>query len=137
MANLKDRIQREIREKRERSLQPAQTEQRSAGGDQLDDIRPRLDELAHVDEKYSLKVEYAVGPYAADIAIVELYDPKGVWVASWQVAKSAGGSAKEWEVTYNPYGVDTHHKWFRNTDGLFDYLAESIADRIFEMDAGG
>ena len=31
--------------------------------DRLDEIRPRLDELPHSTDKYSLKVEYAVGPY--------------------------------------------------------------------------
>ena len=36
MANLKERIQQEIREKRERSLQSAQTEQKGSGGDELE-----------------------------------------------------------------------------------------------------
>ncbi len=123
MANLKDQIQQEIIKKRERS-----------DGNQLDEIRPRLDELAHSTDNYSLKVGYAVGPYSADIAIVELYDLKETWVASWQVATTVGGSVENWEVTYNPRGVDTQHKWFRDADGLFSFLTASIAERVVEMD---
>ena len=137
MTNLKDQIQQEIREKRERSDNPDGAGRRGARGNAnaLDAIRPRLDELAHSDEQYSLRVDYAVGPYAADIAIVELYDRKEAWVASWQVATTVGGSAENWEVTYNPHGIDTQHKWLRDTDGLFEYLAASIAERIVEMEA--
>ena len=124
MANLKDQIEQEIIKKRERS-----------DANRLDEIRPRLDELPHSTDKYSLKVDYAVGPYSADIAIVELYDARETWVASWQVATTVGGSAEDWEVTYNPRGVDTQHKWFRNADGLFDYLTASIAERVVEMEA--
>jgi len=133
MANLKDRIQQEIRKNRERS---EQTKRKSADRDtlRLEEIRPRLDELSHAADTYSLKVEYAVGPYSADIAIIELYDAKETWVASWQVAATVGGSAENWEVTYNPHGVETQHEWFRDSDGLFDYLATSVAKRIYEMD---
>ena len=137
MANLKDRIQQEISKTRERSERPDQTKSKGADSArrQLDEIRPRLDELAHATDKYSLKVGYAVGPYSADIAVIELYNSKETWVASWQVATTVGGSVENWEVTYNPRGVETHHEWFRDADGLFDYLASSIAERIFAMDA--
>ena len=126
MANLKDQIQQEINKKRERSDR-----------NQLDEIRPRLDELSHSTDKYSLKVGYAVGPFLAEIAVVELYGPKGTWVASWQVATTVGGSIEKWEVTYNPHGIDTQHEWFRDSDGLFNYLTASIAERIVEMEADG
>ncbi len=137
MANLKDQIQQEIRKKRERSETPGQTQREHADGDgnRLDDIRPRLDELSHTADKYSLKVGYAVGPYLADIAIVELYDLKETWVASWQVATTVGGSVENWEVTYNPRGIDTQHKWFRDADSLFSYLTASIAERVVEMES--
>jgi hypothetical protein len=137
MANLKDQIQQEIRKQRERSERPGQTGRRDADRDrkQLDEIRPRLDELSHTADKYSLKVGYAVGPYSADIATVELYDRKETWVASWQVATTVGGSTENWEVTHNPHGVETQHEWFRDSDGLFNYLTASIAERIVEMEA--
>jgi hypothetical protein len=135
MDNLKDQIQQEIRKKRERSESPGQTKRKDANADGLDEIRSRLNELAHTADKYSLKVGYAVGPYAADIAIVELYDPKDTWVASWQVATTVGGSVENWEVTYNPHGVETQHEWFRDTDSLFNYLTASIAERVVEMEA--
>lgn len=137
MANLKDRLQQEIRRKRERSEMPGQTNRKNTDGDgnQLDEIRPRLSELAHTADKYSLKVDYAVGPYAADIAIIELYDSRDTWVASWQVATTVGGSVENWEVTYNPHGVETQHEWFRDSDDLFDYLAASIAERVIKMEA--
>lgn len=137
MANLKDQIQEEIRKRRDGSETRGQTKRRDADGDRqrLDEIRPRLDELSHAGDKYSLRVGYAVGPYSAEIAIVELYDPKEVWVASWQIATTVGGSVENWEVTYNPHGVETHHKWFRDSDGLFMYLTASIAERIVELEA--
>lgn len=135
MANLKDQIQQEIRKKREGSEGPGQTKRKDADADRLDQIRPRLDELSHAADTYSLKVGYAVGPYSADIAIIELYDPKEIWVASWQVATTVGGSIENWEVTYNPHGVETQHEWFRDADGLFSYLTASIAERIVEMQA--
>ena len=137
MANLKDQIQQEIKRKRERSEKSGQTARKNGDGDRdrLDEIRPGLDELAHTADNYSLKVDYAVGPYAADIAIIELYDSKDTWVASWQVATTVGGSVARWEVTYNPRGVETQHEWFRDSDGLFAYLTASIAERIIEMEA--
>ena len=137
MANLKDQIQQEIRKKRERSERPGQTLRKDADGDRnrLDEIRPGLNELAHTADKYSLKVGYAVGPYAADIAIIELYDSEDIWVASWQVATTVGGSVAKWEVTYNPHGVETQHEWCRDSDALFSYLTASIAERIIEMEA--
>ena len=137
MANLKDQIQQEIREKRERT-RSGQADNRSGGGNnnELEQIRPRLDELAHADDKYSIRVDYAVGPYSADIGIIELYDAKEAWVASWQIASTVGGSVEKWEITYNPHGVDTQHKWFRDTDGLFSFLTTSIAERIVEMESG-
>ena len=137
MGNLKDQIQQEINRKRERSEMPGQAKRKIASGDRtgLDDIRPRLSELAHTADKYSLKVGYAVGPYAADIAIIELYDAKDTWVASWQVATTVGGSVEKWEVTYNPRGVETQHEWFRDSDGLFNYLTASITERVVQMEA--
>lgn len=138
MANLKDQIEEQIRKKREQSAATEKSDRRDVpgGGSPLDAIRPRLDELSHTSDKYSLKVVYAKGPYEADIAIVELYDAKEVWAASWQVATTVGDSAEDWEVTYNPHGVETQHKWFRDADGLFQYLATSIAERIVQMEAG-
>ncbi len=135
MANLKDQIEQEIRKRRERSDRPGQAKRKDADGGRLDDIRPRLDELSHAADNYSLKVSYAVGPYLEDIAIIELYDSRETWVASWQVATTVGGSVEKWEVTYNPHGVETQHEWFRDSDGLFDYLTASIAERIVEMEA--
>ena len=137
MTNLKDQIQKEIREKRGQSEKPGQTKRRNAdeARNRLDEIRPRLDELAHTTEKYSLKVDYAQGPYSSHIAVVELYDLNGVWVAMWQVATTVGGSAENWEVTYNPHGVETQHEWFRDSDDLFKYLTASIAARVVEMEA--
>ena len=137
MTNLKDQIRQEIRKERERSEKPGQTERKVAdeATKRLDFIRPRLDQLAHTTDRYSLKVGYSKGPYAADIAIVELYDADGVWAALWQVATTVGGSAKDWEVTYNPRGVETQHEWFRDPDDLFEYLTASIAKRVVAMDA--
>ena len=139
MTNLKDQIQQEIRKEREKSEKPGQSDRRGAdeAGNRLDDIRPRLDELSHTTDKYSLKVEYAVGPYSTDISIVELYDLKGVWIARWEIAPTVSGSAAEWEVTYNPHGVQTQHEWFRDADGLFRYLTASVAERVVEMEADG
>ena len=137
MANLKDQIQQEIRKERESSDKPAQTRRRAAdeAGTRLDGIRPRLDELPHSTDKYSLKVEYAVGPYGSDIAIIELYDANDVWVARWEIAPAVGGSAEDWEVTCKPNGADTFHEWFRSSDALLEYLTASIAERIIEMEA--
>jgi hypothetical protein len=137
MTNLKDQIQQEISKERERSEKPGQTKRNDAdeARNRMDDIRPRLDELPHTTDKYSLKVRYAKGPYAADIAVVELYDLDRVWVAMWQVATTVGGSVEDWEVTYNPHGVETQHEWFRDSDDLFKYLTASIAERVVEMEA--
>ena len=135
MTNLKDQIQQGIRKERERSETPGQADGKRSGGDRLDEIRPRLDELPHTTDKYSLKVEYAVGPYSTDIAIAELYDLDGVWIARWEIAPTVGGSVADWEVTYNPHGVETQHEWFRDSDGLFKYLTASIAERVVEMEA--
>ena len=134
MSNLKDQIQQEIARERERSEGPGQAKGSGDDNDRLDEIRPRLDELPHTTDKYSLKVEYAVGPYASDIAIAELYDLDGVWIARWEIAPTVGGSVAAWEVTYNPHGVETQHEWFRDADGLFKYLTASIAERVIEME---
>ena len=137
MTDLKDQIQQEISKERERSEKPGQTKRKDAdeARNRMDDIRPKLDELPHTTDKYSLKVRYAKGPYAADIAVVELYDLDRVWVAMWQVATTVGGSVEDWEVTYNPHGVETQHEWFRDSDDLFKYLTASIAERVVEMEA--
>jgi len=139
MTNLKDQIQEKVRKERERSETSGQATSTDADqpGTQLDEIRPRLDELAHTTDKYSLKVSYAKGPYAADIAVVELDNVGGIFVAMWQVATTVGGSVPDWEVTYNPHGVETQREWFRDADDLFEFLTASIADRIVEMEAGG
>ncbi len=137
MTDLKDQIQQKISKERERSEKPGQTKRKDAdeARNRMDDIRPRLDELPHTTDNYSLKVRYAKGPYAADIAVVELYDLDRVWVAMWQVATTVGGSVEDWEVTYNPHGVETQHEWFRDSDDLFKYLTASIAERVVEMEA--
>ena len=137
MANLKDQIQQEIRKEREKSESPVQTKRRGAGeaSMRLEEIRPRLDELPHTTDKYSLKTEYAVGPYSSDIAIVELYGLNDVWVARWEIAPTVGGSAADWEVTCKPHGAETYHEWFRNADDLFKYLTASVAERIVRMEA--
>lgn len=137
MANLKDQIQQEIKKKRESSEKPGQTKGKgtSEARIQLDEIRPRIDELPHTTDKYSLKTEYAVGPYSSEIAIVELYDLNDVWVARWEIAPTVGRSAPDWEVTYKPHGAETYHEWFRSTDDLFKYLTASVAERVVEMQA--
>ena len=137
MTNLKDKIQQEIMKERDSSGKAgANTRNKTAEAtNRLDAIRPRLDELPHSTDGYSLKVEYAVGPYSRDIAIVELYDRKGVWVARWEVAPTVGGSEAEWEITCKPHGAETYHEWFRNADSLFEYLTTSVAERIVEMGA--
>lgn len=40
------------------------------------------------------------------------------------------------EVTYNPFGVETQHEWFRNAGDLFKYLTASVAERVVEMEMG-
>ncbi len=137
MTNLKDQIEEKIRKERERSEKPGQNKHKDTdeARKRLGDIRPRLDELSHTTDKYSLKVGYAIGPYSAVIAVVELDDIDGIWVASWHVGTTVGGSVHDWEVTYNPHGVETQHEWFANSDDLFKYLTVSIAERIVEMEA--
>ena len=137
MTNLKDQIEERIRKERDRSGKPEQNEQKNAdeAGKRLDDIRPRLDELSHTTDKYSLEVDYTKGPYSDVIAVVELEETDGTWVAAWQIAETVGGSVHDWEVTYNPYGVETRHEWFANSDDLFKYLTTSIAERIVAMEA--
>ena len=135
MTNLKDQIAERIRKDRDQSEKPEQKAVDTAGS-RLDEIRPGLDELSYATDNYSLSVEYAKGPYAEMIAVVELDDTEGTWVASWQIAPTISGSGYEWEVTYNPYGVDTQRERFVNSDGLFKYLTASIAERIIKMETG-
>ena len=136
MTSLKDQIAERIRKERD---QPEKPEQKAADttGSRLDEIRPGLDELSYATENYSLTVEYAKGPYAEMIAVVELDDMDGTWVASWQIAPTISGSGYDWEVTYNPYGVETQRERFAKSDELFLYLTASIAERIIEMEADG
>ena len=135
MASLKDKIQQEIRKEREGLDEPGPTSRTGANepATGLDVIRPQLDELPHASENYSLKVEYAIGPYSSEIAIIELYDANDIWVARWEVAPTVGGSEAEWELTGKPDGSATYHEWFRNTDELFEYLTASVAERIIQM----
>jgi hypothetical protein len=137
MTNLKDQIEEKIRKEREQSEKRGQNKHKDVdeAGKRFDEIRPRLDELAHSTDEYSLRVGYAKGPYSAIIAVVELYDIDATWVAAWHVGTTVGGSADDWQVTYNPQGVETQHEWFRNSVDLFKYLTASIAERIVEMQA--
>ena len=137
MANLKDQIQEKIRRERQRSEKPAQAGNKDAdeSRNRLDEIRPKLDELSHATDRYRVRVDYVKGPYSADVAVVELDDMNGTWVAAWQIARMVDGSVPDREVTYNPHGVETQRQWFRNSDDLFSYLAASIAERIVEMEA--
>ena len=138
MTNLKDQIEQHIRKERGRSEKLPQKGYK--GTDEVrkrfDDIRPKLDELPHTTDKYSLKVGYAEGPYSEIVAVVELYDIAETWVAAWQVGTTtASDPVHDWEVIYNPHGVETQHEWFANSDGLLEYLTTSIAERIVEMEA--
>lgn len=137
MANLKDQIQQEISKGRDSSEMPGQTRHSGASeaSIRLNEIRPALDELPHTTDNYSLKVEYAVGPYSGDIAIVELYDLNGTWAARWEIAPAAGGLESDWEVTCKPHGAETYRKWFRNADDLFEYLASTVAERVVELES--
>ena len=137
MASLKDEIQEEVSKEQEdvQKPRPTQPTGTNESGTRLDVIRPQLDELPHTTDNYRLKVEYAVGPYSSDIAIIELYDSNEAWVARWEIAPTVGGSEAEWEVTGKPDGSATYHEWFRNTDELFKYLTASVAERIVQMDA--
>ncbi len=91
--------------------------------------------MAHETDNYRLKVGYEKGPYSELIAVVELDDSDGTWVAAWQIAATVGGSVNDWEVTYNPHGVQTRHEWFADSEDLFKYLTASIAERVIEMEA--
>ena len=82
-----------------------------------------------------MKVRYAKGPYEAVIAIVDLEEIDGTWVAAWHVGTTVADSVHDWEVTYNPHGVETRHEWFKNTDDLFSFLTASIAERIVQFEA--
>ena len=137
MTNLKDQIEENIMKERERSEKLRQNEYEDAdeGRKRFDDIRPKLDELSHTTDKYNLKVGYAKGPYSEVIAVVELNDIDGTWVAAWHVGTTAGDPIHDWEVAYNPRGVGSQHEWFANSDNLFKYLTASIAERIVEMEA--
>ena len=137
MTNFKDQIQQEIKRERESSEKSGQTKRKGASEARvrLHEIRPRIDELPHTTDKYSLKTEYAVGPYSSEIAIVELYDVNDVWVARWEIAPTVGGSAADWEVTCKPHGAESYHEWFRSTDDLFKYLTASVAKRVVEIEA--
>ncbi len=137
MANLKDQIQQEIKRERESSEKPGRTKRKGADEARirLDEIRPRIDELPHTTDKYSLKTEYAVGPYSSEIAIVELYDLNDVWIARWEIAPTVSGSVADWEVTCKPNGAETYHEWFGSANDLFKYLTASVAERVVEMEA--
>jgi len=137
MTNLKDQIEENIRKERERSEKLRQNEYEDADDarKQFDDIRPKLDELSHTTDKYSLKVGYRKGPYSEVIAVVELNDIDGTWVAAWHVGTTVSDPIHDWEVAYNPRGVGIQHEWFANSDDLFKYLPASIAERIVEMEA--
>ena len=137
MTNLKDQIEENIRKERERSEKLRQNEIKDAGkvAKRFDDIRPKLDELSHTTGKYSLKVDYAKGPYSEVIAVVELNDSDGTWVAAWHVSTTVSDPVHDWEVAYNPHGIDIQHEWFANSDDVLKYLTASIAGRIVEMEA--
>lgn len=137
MTNLKDQIREKIRQERERPDRPAQSKHKDVddAGKRLDAIRPRLDELSHSTDKYSLKIRHAKGPYAAAIAVVELEKTDGTWVAAWHVSTTVADSVHDWEITYNPRGVETRHEWFKTADDLFSFLTASIAERVVDMEA--
>lgn len=137
MASLKDQIQQELRKEREdlEKPAPAQQAERNDPDARLDMIRPQLDELPHETDQYSLRVQYAVGPYGSDIAIIELYGSNDTWVARWEIAPTVGGSEAQWEVTGKPGGPATYHEWFRTADELFKYLAAAVSERIIQMNA--
>ena len=139
MTNLKDQLEERIRSARDRPGKPGQKarQETDEAEKRFDEIRTGLDELAHATDTYSLKVSYAKGPYSETIAVVELDDIGGTWVASWQIAPTVSGSVPEWEVTYNPHGVETQHEWFANSEDLLKYLTASIAERVVEMEADG
>ena len=137
MTNLKNQIEKKISKERERSekLRQTKNDDSDEARKRFDNIRPKLDELPHATDEYRLKVGYAVGPYSDVIGTVELYDIDEAWVASWQVGTTASDPVHDWEVVYNPRGVDTQREWFANPDDLFEFLTASIAERIVEMEA--
>ena len=137
MPNLKQQIEENIRKKRERSekLRRIEYEDADEARQRFEDIRPKLDELSHTTDNYSLEVGYAKGPYSATIAILELYDIDGTWVASWKVSTTVSDPVCDWQVAYDPRGVATQNKWFASSDDLFGYLTTSIAERVVEMEA--
>jgi len=65
---------------------------------------------------------------------VELNDSDGTWVAAWQVGTTASDPIHDWEVAYNPHGIEIQHEWFANSDDVLKYLTASIAGRIVEME---
>ena len=136
MANLKDQIQQEIKRERESSEKPGQARRTGASEARirLDEIRPRIDELPHTTDRYSLKVSYPKGAYEEVGAALELKAADGTWVAAWQVGTTVSDSVHDWEVDYNPRGVDIQRKWFTSSDDLFAYLTASIAERVVEME---
>ena len=137
MTNLKDRIEENIRKERERSEKRQQDdyEHTDEARKRFDDMRPKLDELSHTTDKYSLQVDYVKGPYAEVICVVELSEIDGTWVAAWQVGTTVGDPTHDWEIAYNPHGVGIQREWFTSSDDLLEYLAASIAGRIVEMEA--
>ena len=138
MTDLKDQIAEKIRQQREQSEKPRQDKYKKADADnRIDNIRPQLDELAHATDNYSLEVSYPIGPYAETIAVLELDDADGTWTAAWQVSTTVSDPVHQWEVAYNPRGVDVQRKWFRDSEALFAYLTASIAERVVEMEAAG
>ena len=136
MSNFKDQIEENIRKERERSEKPRQNKNEDAGeaGDRFNEIRPNLDELSHSTDKYDLKVDYRKSPYDKLVAVVELNHVDGAWVAAWHISAPGADPVHQWEVAYNPRGVDTRHEWFVNSDELFKYLTTCIAERIVEME---
>ena len=137
MTNLKDQIEEKVRKERERSKKLRQKEREETGeaGKRIDDIRPELDDLSVATDDYSLKVRYAIGPYSEVIGIVELYDVDDTWVAAWHVGTTVSDPVHDWDVAYNPHGVDIQHEWFASSGDLFEFLTASIAERIVEMEA--
>ena len=137
MTNLKDQIEENITKERERAeeLRRNEYEGAEAARTRFDEIRPKLDELSHSTDKYDLKVGYGKSPYSQVIAVVELNDMDGAWVAAWHVGAMVGDRLHDWVVSYDPRLVGSQHEWFANTDDLFKYLTTCIAERIVEMEA--
>ena len=87
MTNLKDQIAEQIRKERGG---PEKAEQKVAetAETRLDQSRPALDEMPHSTDNYRLNLDYAKGPYAETIAVIELEETDGTWVA-WVESKLA------------------------------------------------